>query len=44
MLNINKIVGQEGCVFYEFLDLVDDRENLRGFAITGDGSFSIEIY
>ena len=40
VININKIVG-EGCVLYEFLDLEDDRENLRGSAIAGDGSFSI---
>ena len=43
LININKIVG-EGCVLYEFLDLKDDRENLRGSAIAGEGSFSILIY
>jgi hypothetical protein len=34
-VKLKKIVGGEGCVLYEFLDLVDDRENLRGSAIAG---------
>ena len=42
-VKLKKIVGGEGCVLYEFLDLVDDRENLRGSAIAGDGSFYIKI-